>query len=56
MPREADEQFRVGRVFSGIPGEYDEIDRWQLGITDTKALAHDALQAVPVGCMAYFLA
>lgn len=56
MPRKADEQFRVGRVFRSIPGEYDEIDGRQLGATDTKALAHEALQTVSVGRMAHFLA
>ena len=56
MPREADEQLRVRRVFRSIPGKYDQIDRRQLGATDTKAFAHEALQTVSVGRMAHFLA
>ena len=56
MPRKADEQFRVCRVFRSIPGQHDQIDGRQLGTTDTKALAHEALQTVSVGRMAHFLA
>ncbi len=56
MPRKADEQFRVWCALRSIPGKYDQIDRRQLGTTDTKAFAHEALQTVSVGGMAYFLA
>ena len=56
MPRKAAEQFRVAGALRCIPGKHDQIDRRQLCTAATKALAHETLQTISVGRMAYFLA
>jgi hypothetical protein len=55
MSPKAAEQFRVCRALRCIPGKYDQINGRQLGATDTKAFAHEALQTVAIAGMAHFL-